>query len=178
MTIQGSRSLNTIVRYHIAVFSWRGAWGRISSACAHTGHRLWYALPLFPHPTLGHMPADSPARQAPFQRSAPSEPLHWLHDTSVNEPVRAPCPVGCQLRHEENDERQMSPEGKNAAAAPLSSQRSKLGGEMDVNRRANLFLLLPGRTELTFRADLWYSTSSVHTTLHFQPEGRDRSLSR
>ena len=45
----------------------------------------------------------------PFQREPPSDPDHWLHDTSVYDPVRAPWP-----------------EGKNAFAPPVSSQMSKL----------------------------------------------------
>ena len=39
-------------------------------------------IPVFPQLTLGHKPADSLARHAPFQRASPSHPLHSLHDTS------------------------------------------------------------------------------------------------
>lgn len=70
-------------------------------------------LPWLPQPVPeGQKAALSPERHAPFQRAPPSEPDHWLQDTSVNEPVRAPCP-----------------EGKNTFDAPESSQRSKLLGK-------------------------------------------------
>jgi hypothetical protein len=39
-------------------------------------------IPVFPQPTAGQKPADSPSRHAPFQSSGPSYPLHSVHDTS------------------------------------------------------------------------------------------------
>ena len=66
-------------------------------------------IPLFPHPTAGQLAAVSPAKQAPLNSAAPSEPDQWLHETSVKVPVKAPCP-----------------DGKKAAAPPVSSQMSKL----------------------------------------------------
>lgn len=65
--------------------------------------------PWFPQPTAGQSPADSPDRHAPFQRAPPSEPDHWLQDTSVKLPVNAPWP-----------------DGKKAFDPPVSSQMSKL----------------------------------------------------
>lgn len=47
-------------------------------------------IPLFPQPTAGQFPAVSPERHAPFHSAPPSDPDHWLHDTSEKVPVRAP----------------------------------------------------------------------------------------
>ncbi|KAF4611186.1 hypothetical protein D9613_006907 [Agrocybe pediades] len=47
-------------------------------------------IPLFPQPTDGQFPADSPDKQAPLKREPPSEPDHWLQDTSWKVPVKAP----------------------------------------------------------------------------------------
>ena len=46
--------------------------------------------PWFPQPTDGQSPADSPLMHEPFQSEPPSDPDHWLHDTSVYVPVSAP----------------------------------------------------------------------------------------
>ena len=55
------------------------------------------------------MLADSPLTHAPSQSGPPSQPDRWLHDTSVNVPVRASWP-----------------EGKGVPAPPVSSQIPKL----------------------------------------------------